>query len=109
MTVIVTIQYRLLIGFFQLVLFINLARGDVNKAAKFLQRFYEIKQQSPVLFGRRDPESKSIQHQLDIQEMAPLPLSPDNYFLFMHRLSDHPPREYNFNVVYRMYMMMAGE
>ncbi|KAG5670011.1 hypothetical protein PVAND_000298 [Polypedilum vanderplanki] len=91
----------------QLVLFTCVAGGDINKAASFLQRFYEIKQSSPALFGKRDPESKSIQHQMEIQEIASLPITQDNCFVFIHRVLDFPPREYNYNVVYRMFMMMA--
>jgi hypothetical protein len=85
-----------------------LTDGDVNKAAKVLKRFYEIKQQSPVLFGKRDPDSVSIQRQMNVQEMAPLRITDDNNFIFLHRVLNANPKEFNFNVVYRTFMMMAG-
>lgn len=90
-------------------LFINLSGGDVDKAAQFLQRYYEIKQSSPEFFSNRNPESEKLQRAFKIQQMASLPISPDNCHIFIHRVSNANPREYDFDDVFKMFIMMAGE
>lgn len=94
---------------FQLVLFLSACKGDIDNAAKHMERYYSLKITSPELFWNRDPESEDLQFSFKIQQMAPLPITPDDCYLFIHRVSDADPKMYNFDDVFKMFIMMAGK
>ncbi|KAL7030133.1 hypothetical protein ACKWTF_006537 [Chironomus riparius] len=90
-----------------LLIFLNGCEGDIEAAAKRIESYYNIKNSSPELFWNRDPESKELQFSFQIQQMATLPISPDNCVVFIHRTVDTDPHKYHYDDVFKMFMMMA--
>lgn len=93
----------------KLILFTNLTKGNLNDAAKWLEHFYRIKQTAPEFFSNRNPDSEELKFSYTIQEMSPLPISPDNHFVFVHRTQNYQPSNYIFDDVVKMFFMMCGE
>lgn len=93
----------------KLLLFINVANGNVDDAARWLQNFYSIKQSSPEFFSNRNPESDASKFSYKTHHMSPLPTTPDNNFVFIHRIQNTEPRNYIFDDVVKMFFMMAGK
>jgi hypothetical protein len=57
----------------------------------------------------RDPESKELQFSFQVQQLASLPFSPDNCYIFIHRTADTDPQKYHYDDLFKMFMMMAGK
>jgi len=93
----------------QLLTFINGCEGNIDVAVSRIERYFHIKTTCPELFWNRDPDSKELQSAFQVQQMASLPLSPDNCYIFINRLADNDPHKYHFDDVFKMSMMMAGK
>ncbi|CRL02024.1 CLUMA_CG015172, isoform A [Clunio marinus] len=91
----------------QLILFLNACKSDVDKSAKLIHNYYQIKQTSPEFFANRDVESEEIQNCLNNQDYVALPLTPDNCHLIFHRLSNNDPSKYNFDSAAKTFIMLT--
>lgn len=97
---------RLHCRLFQLLLFLNAGKNDVNKSSKLLHNYYKIKKSTPKFFSNRDVDSKEIQDCLDNQNYVRLPVTPDNCYLIFHRLSNDDPKYYNFDAAAKTFIML---
>ena len=73
-----------------------------------MEKYYQIKTSSPELFWNRDPESDALQLSFKVTQMSPLPITPNNYYVFMHRTVDLDPSKFSFDSIFKISMMMAG-
>lgn len=96
-------------SYFKLVLFLNGCKGDIDEAVKHIENYFEIKITTPELFWDRNPESSALQFSFKVQQMAPLPITPNNCYVFVHRVADLNPQNYYYDDVFKMFMMMAGK
>lgn len=94
--------------FFQCLQFLYGNNGNIDEAAKRIEKYYEIKTSTPELFWNRDPESEELKLSFKIQQMAPLSITPNNCFVFMQRTVDLDTQKFNFDSVFKIFMMMAG-
>ena len=88
--------------------FLHGCNGNTDEAAKRLEKYYQIKTTSPDLFWNRDPESEDLQQSFRVTQMAGLPITPNNYFVFIQRTVDLDSKNFNFDSVFKTFMMMAG-
>ncbi|XP_070491774.1 alpha-tocopherol transfer protein-like [Chironomus tepperi] len=87
--------------------YLNGTNGDVDEAEKRIQKYYEIKTSSPELFWNRDPDSEELQLTFKIQRIAALPITPDKSFVFIQRTVDPNTQIFNFDTVFKTFMMIA--
>jgi hypothetical protein len=89
--------------------FLNASKGRVEKASKWMHKYYNFKQNTPGFFSNRDPESAGIQKVFKNQLIASLPVTPDNHFVFYYGISNYEPRNYDFDEGVKTFMMMCGK
>lgn len=92
---------------FQLLLFLNAGKKDIEKSSKLIHNYYKIKKASPKFFANRDVDSNEIQKCLDNQTYVRLPLTPNNEHLIFHRLSNHDPNTYTFDSAVKTFIMLV--
>lgn len=68
--------------------------GSVNEAAKVIQAYFETKKSCPEMFADRDPTCSAIQQCFKNQNYFYLPVTPDNYSVIYHRLSNTKASNY---------------
>lgn len=93
----------------QCLFFLNGCSGNIDDAAKRIERYYQIKTSSPEFFWNRNPESKCLQRVFKVQQMASLPITPKNYFVFIQRSIDSNSKNFHFDDVFKTFMMIAGK
>ncbi|CAG9803040.1 unnamed protein product [Chironomus riparius] len=81
--------------------------GNIDEAVNRIEKYYQIKTTSPDLFWNRDPESEDLQLSFKVAQMAALPITPNNYFVFIYRTVDIDSKKFNFDSVFKTFMMMA--
>jgi hypothetical protein len=93
--------------YFQLLLFLNAGRKNIEKSSKLIHNYYRIKKSTPKFFANRDVESQEIQSCLDNQHYVRLPLTPNNEHLIFHRLSNFDHNSYNFDSAAKTFIMLV--
>jgi len=93
----------------QCLFFLNGCSGNIDEAAKRIEKYYHLKTSTPELFWNRNPESKALQRSFKVQQMAALPITPNNCFVFIQRSIDSNSKNFNFDDVFKSFMMMAGK
>lgn len=93
----------------QVLLFLNAANSNVEKAAAKLEVYYELKKTAPEFFKNRDVHSDAIQSSLDHQNFIDLPISPDNCILFFHDLSSPEAKHYVFDEAVKTFAISIGK
>ena len=68
--------------------------GSVAEATKVIEAYFETKKSCPEMFANRDPTSSAIQQGLKNQNYFYLPVTPDNYSVIYHRLSNTKASHY---------------
>lgn len=96
-----------IIFLFQLLLFINASKGNVEKSSKWLHLYYKIKRSSPEFFKNRDVFSDEIQSALTNQIYLSLPVTPNNCNVVFHKLANFNPKVYDFDASIKTFIMTA--
>lgn len=86
-------------------MFLNICNGDVDLAAKKLDKYYELKQAMPEFFGNRDMDLPEIQNALDNLYYVALPLTPDDCYLLLHKANSPYPKDYHFDAALKTFIM----
>lgn len=60
-------------------------------------------------FNDRDPESPEIQKAFKNQNFAMFPMTPNENFVFYHGLHNVEPKNYDFDVAVKTFLMMGGK
>jgi hypothetical protein len=81
----------------------------MDKAARWIHKFYRVKQNAPEFFTKRDVYSEEIQEALKNQIYVTLPVTPNNYNVMLHRLRNFDPKTYKFDLTVKTFGMTAGE
>ncbi|XP_070491802.1 alpha-tocopherol transfer protein-like [Chironomus tepperi] len=87
--------------------FLNGSSGNIDEAAKRIEKYYQIKTTSPEFFWDRNPESMELQRSFKVYQMASLPLAPNNCFVFITRSIDSNSKNFYFDDVFKTFMMIA--
>jgi hypothetical protein len=59
-------------------------------------------------FNDRDPESPAIQKAFEKQNYAIFPMTPNENFVFYHGIHSVEPKDYDFDVAVKIFLMMGG-
>jgi hypothetical protein len=86
---------------------LNSCNGDVERAAKKFEKFYNLKKECPQFFTNRDVASEEIQNCLKNLVYVALPVTPKNQNLILHRLISQDPNDYNFDDSVKTFIMKA--
>lgn len=104
-----TLPWSLLTNSLQLLVFLNYANGDIDKAAERLSNYYELKQTTPEFFENRDIESAAVQASLKTVLTISLPITPNNYNVILTRFINRDPKAYDFDEATKAYIMKVEE
>ena len=88
-------------------MFLHACDGDVQRAAKMMERHYEIRKKAPQLFTQRDATLPEIQQCLENQRFVRLPNTPDNHLVCYHALTNPIPKNYHYNPSTRCFLMLT--
>lgn len=83
----------------------NSCKGDIEKTAQKLEKYYELKQTAPEFFSNRDLSSDKIQFCLDKLYYVALPVTSDNCNLIFHKLKSSNPKDYVFDDAVKTFIM----
>lgn len=83
----------------------NSCDGDVDLTVEKLEKYYELKRETPEFFSNRDILSDDIQQCLDKLIYVALPITPDNCNLILHKLRSYDPKDYMFDNAVKTFIM----
>ncbi|XP_070491800.1 alpha-tocopherol transfer protein-like [Chironomus tepperi] len=90
-----------------LIVFLKGNKCDINAAAKCVEKYYELKATCPEFFWPRNLDSPELAFATTVHHMTTLPVSPDNCYVIMLKLVDTDPQNYNYDDLFKLFMMMA--
>jgi CRAL/TRIO domain len=95
------------VDFCKIYVFLNSCGGDVDKALKKMERFYEIKHNAPEFFANRDVTSESFKKTMKNSYFISLPVTPDNCNLIGHGVISTDPNDYEYDDAIKAFIMVC--
>lgn len=92
-----------------LLLFLATCNKNLDKSVNFMEVYCKTNKDAPEFFGNRDVESKEIQLALDNEIFLPLPPTPQNCNLLMHRLTNYDPKKFVFDNTVKTFIISVGK
>lgn len=88
--------------------FLHSCDHSVERAKTVLELNCTLRAGAPEFFSQRDPLQPNVQKAFDVVDCLPLPTrTPEDYQLFLYRLSDTDPDNFNYNDYVKMLLLVA--
>jgi len=88
--------------------YLHSVHGDLDKAKKLIEHSFQMRNNHPNIFFKRDPLSKESKNIIDLADMMPLPYATkENYKVILYRLVHTNADKFNFLEAIRMFFMVA--
>ncbi|KAJ1528056.1 hypothetical protein ONE63_007975 [Megalurothrips usitatus] len=88
--------------------FLHSCDHSVERAKAVLELNCTLRSQAPEFFSRRDPLQDEVQAAFDVVDVLPLPVrTPEDYQVFLYRLSDPDPDKLVYNDYVKMLLLVA--